>query len=440
MEVLPRAMLPRPVGRAMAERFDAIIIGASPAGLTAAINLGRAGRKVVLLELPQEIESVRLLSLPVAKAALKELPRDESMMRAMTRVRRVSTHKKLWAATEIGAPTADKADLISVEMDDFIAALGKLAEAAGVHRRGGFKGLLVEESGRVRGVKTTDGDDIFALVTIIADGEASESAAAVAPLQDALPEQEVLFASETWDVGHEHLNTQMNTLSLQGELTLISGELLGGLPNARAWIFPGSETLSLGVTLPREAAQAAHVSVDDALNRVLTHPAFSRFFKGGKRERRVLHVRRRGGLSDLRRLFGDGWLVAGEAAGIRDPRHPYELRMELTSGQCAADAALQALEIKDSSRTTLGLYKRMLMDSYVWPELKFAGDELARHEKNPDFDAYYPELMVRRLALDLEAGTEARTDLHDEFTGQVRSERPLWELIKAGVSGFRVFG
>ncbi len=424
----------------MAERFDTIVIGASPAGLVAAINLGRAGRKVVLLELAQEIESVKLLSLPAAKAALADLPRDESMMRAITRVLRVSTHKKLWAATEVGAPTADSADLISVEMDDFIAALGKLAESAGVHRRGGFKGLLVEEGGRVRGVKTTDGTDIYALVTIIADGESSESANAVSPVQDPLLEQEVLVASETWDVGHEHLNTQMNTLALQGELTLITGELLGGISNAQAWIYPGSETLTLGVSLPREAAQAANFSVDDALNRVLTHPAFSRFFKGGKRERRVMHVRRRGGLSDLRRLFGDGWLVAGDAAGIRDPRHPYELRMELTSGQCAAEATQQALEIKDSSRTTLGLYKRMLMDSYVWPELKFAEEEIARHEKNPDFDAYYPELMVRRLALDLEAGTEARTDLRDEFSGKVRSERPLWELLKAGVSGFKVFG
>jgi electron transfer flavoprotein-quinone oxidoreductase len=424
----------------MSERFDAIVIGSSPAGLTAAISLGRAGRKVVLLEQSQEIESVRLLSLPVAKATLGDLPRNESMMRAMTRVRRVSTHKKNWAATEVGTPTADKADLISVEMDDFIALLGKIAEDAGVHRRGGFKGLLVEEGGRVRGVKTTDGDDIFALATIIADGETSESAAAVAPLQEPLLEQEVLVASETWDVGHEHLNTQLNALASQGELTLITGELLGGLANSKAWIIPGSETLSLGVTLPREAAEAAHVTIDDALNRILTHPAFSRYFKGGKRERRVLQVKRRGGLSDLRRLFGDGWLVVGDAAGIRDPRHPYELRMELTSGHCAAEAVTQALDVKDSSRMTLGLYKRMLMDSYVWPELKFAENEMARHEKNPDFDAYYPELMVRRLALDLEAGTEARTELHEEFSGQVRNERPLWDLIKAGVSGFRVFG
>lgn len=424
----------------MSERFDAIVIGASPAGLTAAVNLGRDGRKVVLLEMPQEIEGVKLLSLPVAKATLGGVPHHESLMRAMTRVRRVSTHKKLWAATEIGAPSADKADLVSVEMDDFIALLGKHAEAAGVHRRGGFKGLLVEEGGRVRGVKAADGEDIFATVTIVADGEESESANALAPRPEPLLEQEVVIAHETWDVGHDHLNTQMNTLAGQGELTLISGELLGGLPTARAWFFPGSETLSLGVSLPREASEAAHFGVDDALNRILTHPAFSRFFKGGKRERRVAQVRRRGGPADLRRLFGDGWLLAGDSAGIRDPRHPYELRMELTSGQCAAQAVAQALDIKDGSAMTLGLYKRMLMDSYIWPELKFAEGELARHENNPDLDGYYPELMVRRLALDLEAGTEARTEKRQEFSGQMRNERPLWELLKAGVQGARVWG
>lgn len=424
----------------MPERFDTIIVGASPAGLAAAINLGRAGRKVVLLEMPLEIEGVKLLSLPAAKDALGPLPHHDSLMRAVTRVRRVSTHKKMWAATEIATPTADKSDLVSVEMDDFIAMLGKTAEDAGVHRRGGFSGLLMQEDGRVLGVKTSDGTDIRALVTIIADGEQSPAANALAPRAEALTEQEVITAHETWDVGHEHINTQMNLLAQQGELTLVSGELLGGLPNSRAWIFPGTETLSVGVDLPREAAEAAQISVDDALNRVLTHPAFSRLFKGGKRERRVARVVRRGGLSDLRRLFGDGWIVAGEAAGIRDPRHPYDLRMELTSGKCAAEAADKALEVKDGSKLTLGLYKRMLMDSYIWPELKFAEDELARHEKNPDLDGYYPELMVRRLALDLEAGIQARTEKRDEFTGQVRQERPLWELLKAGMQGARVWG
>ncbi|MBV6516287.1 MAG: hypothetical protein HPKKFMNG_01951 [Planctomycetes bacterium] len=82
----------------------------------------------------------------------------------------------------------------------------------------------------------------------------------------------------------------------------------------------------------------------------------------------------------------------------------------------------------------------MLMDSYLWPELKAAEEEAARREKNPDLDGYYPELLVRRQSLDLQAGTQARTETRQELEGQVRTERPLWELIKAGVQGARAFG
>lgn len=424
----------------MAERVDAIILGSSPAGLTAAIHLARAGRRTLILDLPRAIEGVRLLSLPVAQETLGDIPRDASFMRAVTGVRRVSTHKKRFAATEIGTPSADDADLVSVEMDDFLALLGKVAEEAGAHRRSGFADLLRDETGRVRGIRTDDGAEIYAPVTIVADGENSASAQALDLREETLPSMQALYAHETWRVGEEHLNAQFHCDRRQGTLSLINGELLGGLPNGRAWMFAGTETLTLGVSLPREAAEAAHVSLDDCLNRILTHAAFARLFKGGKREHRVTETRLLGGLSMVRRLFGDGWLITGEAACLRDPRHPYELRMELTAGHAAGETALKALEIKDSGKLTLGLYKRMLMDSYLWPELKAAEEEAARREKNPDLDGYYPELFVRRQSLDLQAGTQARTQARQELEDQVRTERPLWELIKAGVKGARAFG
>ncbi|MCC6572234.1 MAG: NAD(P)/FAD-dependent oxidoreductase [Planctomycetes bacterium] len=423
----------------MSQKFDVIVIGASPSGLIASILVAKAGRRVALVEEPLTISGVRLLSLPALKDALGSVPNSEALMRRITQIRAVSTHGRQWAATEYNTADVESADLVSVEMDDFLSGLGHLADSAGVHRRSGFKSLLVED-GKVRGVTTTEDEHLYARVTIVADGADSRSAAQVAPMAETLAGHQVLYAERLWRFKEGALNMRLNMSAKIGGLVRISGDVLGRLPGATGWIYPGTNTLSLGLTLPREAADESHLSADKALESVAAHPAFAPLLAGAAPEARVSQVRDRGGYTRVRRLFGDGWLIAGDAAGLFDPRCRYELRMEITSGKCAAEAAISAADINDASAMTLGLYKRMLLDSYVVTELRAAEAELAKREKTPDLDAYFPELFVRRLSLGVGAGMTPRVEQQKQFAQDTLNERPLWEIIKAGVGGFGLFG
>jgi flavin-dependent dehydrogenase len=189
---------------------------------------------------------------------------------------------------------------------------------------------------------------------------------------------------------------------------------------------------------PVESLEEAHFALPKALDRVALHPAFENLLRGAERGERAGSTRLAGGRRHFRSFFGDGWMILGSAAGLYDPRHPYEIRVELTSGKCAAEAVLHALAVRDYSRTTLGLYKRMLLDSYVMADIEGAASENERRRRQPDLDGYYPGLMVRRLTLELGAGITPRGEARDALEAEAARERPMWEQIKAGLGGVRL--
>lgn len=214
----------------MTERFDAIVVGARPAGSTAGMLLARAGWKVAVLDkarFPSDTLSTHMLW-PNAVARLAELGVLERL-EARHRVNRLDYRFQVYDAEIVTRYPCiggiDKA--IAPRRIALDQAFVETALDAGVHLREGVKvaGLLGSgtDSERVRGVRLADGSELEARWVIGADGRASSVSAALG-LEKERPmaaDFEMLLAYwrgfEGTGVNSLHVNEHGGASSWQGE-------------------------------------------------------------------------------------------------------------------------------------------------------------------------------------------------------------------------------
>jgi electron transfer flavoprotein-quinone oxidoreductase len=91
-------------------------------------------------------------------------------------------------------------------------------------------------------------------------------------------------------------------------------------------------------------------------------------------------------------LYGDGILVAGDAAGFALNMGVTVRGMEfaIASGIMAAETIIDAKEKGDFSSKTLSSYEKRLKDTFVLQDLS-ANKEMPGYIENDDFFTFYPE-------------------------------------------------
>lgn len=160
---------------------DICIIGGGPAGMVAGLLFARAGLRVVVLEKHRDFlrdfrgDTVH----PSTLRIFDELGLlDELLARPHQKVHRLSARiagrdMEIVDMTHLHAPAPYVALMPQWDFLDFVA--GAARRYPGFELRQSCAGVdLIEEGGRVRGVRTSDGDEIRARLTIAADGRDSK--------------------------------------------------------------------------------------------------------------------------------------------------------------------------------------------------------------------------------------------------------------------------
>jgi electron-transferring-flavoprotein dehydrogenase len=76
-----------------------------------------------------------------------------------------------------------------------------------------------------------------------------------------------------------------------------------------------------------------------------------------------------GGLYSMPRLYGDGWLLAGDAAGTVNMARLKGIHLALKSGALAGEAALRGILAEDTSTAQLKSYDTAFEQSWAYKEL-----------------------------------------------------------------------
>ena len=105
------------------------------------------------------------------------------------------------------------------------------------------------------------------------------------------------------------------------------------------------------------------------LQRMKQHPYIAKMLKGGKVIAYGGKTLPAGGYYSMPKLFGDGWMVAGDTASMVDVQKLKGIHLAMKSGMLAAETAVASMIAGDSSGQTLSLYDKKIQNSYVKADL-----------------------------------------------------------------------
>jgi geranylgeranyl reductase family protein len=318
-------------------RFDAIVVGAGPAGSTAARELAAAGARVLLLD-KEQFPRYKACGggIPLRTEKLLPFPIDGVIEDSVSRLE-VANLGKMRFTRDSGAPFAHM-----VMRERFDALLLEHARRAGAEFRPGTQVRALEQNGSVRVV--AEGFQAEAGTLVCADG-AHSPVGRMAGLGGDIAE------CAAWEV--EVRAPELRQRAYRAT-TLIE---LGYRPWGYAWLFPKREVLSIGIVLPRDNAAELKRHTQTFIDRLGLRGATVDIARGHK-------IRFRRGSE---RIAAGRVLLAGDAAGLADEFTEEGIYYAVESGRIAARNVLRA----QGGDGALARYQADI-DREVMPELRAA--------------------------------------------------------------------
>ncbi|MBN1176247.1 MAG: FAD-dependent oxidoreductase [Dehalococcoidales bacterium] len=429
----------------MPEKFDVVIVGAGPAGCTAAIVLARAGMKVAIFERGDQPGTKNMFGgVLYYTEALNELlpdfwkqaPIERYVTRHVLTFLTAGSYFSLTSAeSEFGSPPYNGVTLLRAKFDPWYAE--KAQEAGAFLVPGTVVDDLIRDGDKVAGVVARrDEGEVLADVVIAADGANSLLAKKAGLRKEFNDSSFAVAAKEVLALPAETIEARFGLSEGEGLAQSFVGDCTGGLTGG-AFLYTNKSSLSLGIVARLSSLQEKQTSIAELLDNFKNNPCVKPAIKGAVLKEYSGHLIPEAGMNMVPELCGNGLLVAGDAAGflVSTGLTLQGMNFAIASGYAAAQAVITASQKGDFTRKGLASYRRLLEESFVLKDLK-----TFRHapgfQDNHRIYELYPSLVCgisrRIFRVDGQPKKKILSLVREEMKGKISTWRLVKDIIKAG--------
>lgn len=250
---------------------------------------------------------------------------------------------------------------------------------------------LLWEGDTIVGVKAGE-EEIYANVVIASDGVLSFMAEKAGLKQKMKPKNYAVGIKEVIELSEEKINDRFNVDVNEGCAHLFIGDVTKGMFGG-GFLYTNKETVSLGIVVGIKAliektpTIEAHLLMDDFKDRY----EIGRLIDGGSLVEYSAHIIPEAGYNGISKLYGNGIIVTGDAAGFALNMGVTVRGMEfaIASGIIAAESVIKAKEAEDYSEKTLAYYESKLRETFVLKDL-YTCKDMPAFLDNDSFLSFYP--------------------------------------------------
>ena len=331
------------------DKFDAIIVGAGPAGSACAYLLAKEGKSVLVIERGTSAGSKNLTGGRLYTYALELV---EPGLHAEAPLERKVVREQIMMLGESSGVTIDYVDysfkedipqsytVLRARFDEWFA--GKAEEQGAMVAAGIRVDDLIIDGDKVVGVKAGE-DEMYADIVIAADGINSFMGQKAGLCHELTPHMVGVGVKEIIDIPAETIQKRFNLAPDEGTARVILGCTAG--IQGGGFLYTNKDSISLGIVYSPESAAKQEKSIQEIFQDFKMHPAIYPLIEGGTTVGYGAHLVPESGLKGIpQKLYRDGFVVIGDAAGfcINTGTVLRGIDLAIVSGVAAARAIISA--------------------------------------------------------------------------------------------------
>ncbi len=431
----------------MAERFDAIVIGAGPSGSAAAYTLAKSGRKVLQLERGEYPGSKNVQGAILYSDALERIIPDfredaplerhiiEQRMWVLDDQSFVGTH---YRSDDFNKPPHNRYTIIRAQFDKWFAQ--KVQEAGALLICETTVSDLITDKERVIGVRTDrKGGSIYADIVILADGVNSVLARKAGFRPELDPKDVALAVKEIHFLPQETLESRFNVAGDAGVVIEMMGKITKGMMGT-GFLYTNKESIAVGIGCMLSDFKEQKCSPYQLLEEMKAHPAIAPLLEGGEMKEYAAHLIPEGGYRAIPKLYGDGWMIVGDSGMFVNGVHREGSNLAMTTGRLAAETVIElAAQGAPFTAKNLARYREKLDRSFVMKDLKKYQRMPHVFHRSPQFFTTYPELVNRAAHTMLKVDGVDKKTKEREVRASFKQRRSLFGLVGDAFRMWRAF-